>query len=300
MKALFTSVGLGASGITGLVYFKTWRNKQAYLKLKQDEEIRDTTRPNYEFFGLNWGSGADSMVMEMIDSGDLIFAKKDCSQCIEPMQMVNCYIDKVKLGSELRYDDVAIAVRNGPLVNLITGNILTGQGATLCSYADFVSYPFFQTILHRKLEINADIEFQELFAKRLLLLYYELEANKNNHQFFEEESIDSESISSTRASKFLKEFNYPYDIQKLLDYLHKNKLIKQSFKYREIDLSTLDYLNFVLREMGMLKDEVDQIDSSDLNYGRPIAVQPIYTFEHQTIVRSDLNSFLLSDEANKK
>lgn len=40
---------------------------------------KDQTREDTEFFGINWGSAADNLIKEEIDSGDLIFIKYDCS-----------------------------------------------------------------------------------------------------------------------------------------------------------------------------------------------------------------------------
>ena len=79
LKPLLITTGIATTGVTGYLNYKCYKNRTAYKTLIEDEEIRDTTRPNNEFFGINWGSKADSLIMENINSGDLIFARKDCS-----------------------------------------------------------------------------------------------------------------------------------------------------------------------------------------------------------------------------
>ena len=53
-----------------------------YQKLMDDEDMRDTTRPTNDNFGINWGYKADLMIKERIDSGDLLFVKYDCDKSI--------------------------------------------------------------------------------------------------------------------------------------------------------------------------------------------------------------------------
>ena len=40
---------------------------------------RDNTRTDTEYFGLNWGSAADNLLKEQLDTGDLVVIKYECS-----------------------------------------------------------------------------------------------------------------------------------------------------------------------------------------------------------------------------
>lgn len=56
-----------SSSITGCsifiyFYYLVNKNKTNYLKLQTNERFKDTTRTDYEFFGLNWGAASDKMV----------------------------------------------------------------------------------------------------------------------------------------------------------------------------------------------------------------------------------------------
>ena len=104
--------------------------------------------------------------------------------------MVNCYSRKLRLGEEALYDTCAVAVKKGVEVNLISDH--TGE-LTLHSYPDFISYPIFEKIITRKLEISSDQEFKKLFNKRMLLLYFEVENSVKELEKFEEDGSDKKS-----------------------------------------------------------------------------------------------------------
>lgn len=53
------------TGSAIFLYFsiKVSKNNAKYLKLKNDEDnTKDTTRSEYEFYGINWGAASDKMV----------------------------------------------------------------------------------------------------------------------------------------------------------------------------------------------------------------------------------------------
>ena len=58
---------LVSSGVVGLGSFSylayvARSNRKRYEKNMEDEENKDTTRPQYDYFGINWGAKADMMV----------------------------------------------------------------------------------------------------------------------------------------------------------------------------------------------------------------------------------------------
>ena len=56
------SSGIVGSGTLGFFGLKCYQNRRRLEKETIDEEVRDTTRPQYDFFGINWGAKADMMV----------------------------------------------------------------------------------------------------------------------------------------------------------------------------------------------------------------------------------------------
>lgn len=80
-KAALMSFGLVGSACLMHFYFKIKKNQIESEKMRNDDLFRDATRPQYQNFGLNWGSRADQMIMDELDSGDVFFVKYDCSKC---------------------------------------------------------------------------------------------------------------------------------------------------------------------------------------------------------------------------
>lgn len=85
----FLSSGLIGGGALSFFALKAYQNRRRLEKEKSDEEVRDTTRPQYDFFGINWGAKADMMVAEglnqiqdQLGTGDILFFKEDCSECL--------------------------------------------------------------------------------------------------------------------------------------------------------------------------------------------------------------------------
>jgi len=52
---------------------------------------RDNTRLDNEYFGINWGSAADNLIKEEIDSGDIIYLKYECTHCFKVLDMMYCH-----------------------------------------------------------------------------------------------------------------------------------------------------------------------------------------------------------------
>ena len=75
--------------VGGYFYQRAEKNLKEYENKLFDENARDSTRSTNEFFGLNWGFAADNIVYyslnkikDKLDSGDLIFFKYNCIECL--------------------------------------------------------------------------------------------------------------------------------------------------------------------------------------------------------------------------
>ena len=73
---------------------------------------RDNTRLDNEYFGINWGSAADNLIKEEIDSGDIIYLKYECTHCFKVLDMMYCHSNQMFNHNEFEYDQLAISFRN--------------------------------------------------------------------------------------------------------------------------------------------------------------------------------------------
>jgi hypothetical protein len=166
----FSLISIGSVG--GLYFYaKARSNFKTYTDLMESEDLRDTTRPTNDNFGVNWGYKADLMIKEKIDSGDLLLVKYDCDKCISLNQMVQCYGNQY-FSIDGNYDSVVMVVRN--LENLF---ILEEAGGKVTSteYSNFIARPFQQEVALRRLKIKgADEEYSMAFAAYLVALRYKL------------------------------------------------------------------------------------------------------------------------------
>jgi len=62
VKAFLMSSSIVVSGVAGYIYFESYRNRKRYYDSLNDDSAKDMTRIGYEYFGINWGYKADSMV----------------------------------------------------------------------------------------------------------------------------------------------------------------------------------------------------------------------------------------------
>ncbi len=62
LKAFLISSSISGSAVVGYFYYLAYRNRINFEKMANDDNMRDTTRDNYEFYGINWGFASDSMV----------------------------------------------------------------------------------------------------------------------------------------------------------------------------------------------------------------------------------------------
>lgn len=51
----------------------------------------DNTRDDTEYFGINWGSAADNLIKEELDTGDIMLIKYECSGQLTLSSVLQCY-----------------------------------------------------------------------------------------------------------------------------------------------------------------------------------------------------------------
>ncbi len=174
------SAGLVSSGVLGYLQLKCYLNRRNYAKEQTSTETKDTTRPEYDYFGLNWGAKADMMIMDELDTGDLLFFNLDCSECLQLGEMVRCYSKKLLNDVNTGYEGFGIAVRHGTQVSVIYER--NGELHSVW-YPEFLSSPFLSELVMRKFHVETgDKEFSKLFAKRVMILDHQV---KNKDQLLQ-------------------------------------------------------------------------------------------------------------------
>jgi hypothetical protein len=88
---LFTSFIFGSAAYA-YIYFRAKKNEAQYLEAIQSDTLKDASRLSNDSFGISWGFQADDTIMSRMDSGDLLFIRFDCEECISPRSMVSCYL----------------------------------------------------------------------------------------------------------------------------------------------------------------------------------------------------------------
>ncbi len=71
LKTSSIIVGLSGISLSGLFYHNRYRQN---ILDSEKEDFKDTTRPQYPSFGLNWGAKSDLMIIEELDNADLIYS----------------------------------------------------------------------------------------------------------------------------------------------------------------------------------------------------------------------------------
>eukprot|EP01017_Pseudomicrothorax_dubius_P035175 TRINITY_DN4893_c0_g4_i1.p1 TRINITY_DN4893_c0_g4~~TRINITY_DN4893_c0_g4_i1.p1 ORF type:complete len:260 (-),score=48.57 TRINITY_DN4893_c0_g4_i1:63-842(-) len=150
VKALLISSAIVSSATFAYVYGKATRNRLRYQASLVDERSKDNTRMSNEFFGINWGYRADSMIKDRIDTGDVLFVKFSCENCISTTEMVKCYARHFT-ALEGEYDSVGFTYRNQYDLYVIYSNF---DELKIERYADFLSKPYCSEISLRKLAIK--------------------------------------------------------------------------------------------------------------------------------------------------
>lgn len=89
-ELIITSILFG-SAVYANIYCRCNTNKKQYLEALQSDTLKDASRLSNDSFGISWGFQADDTIMSQIDSGDLLFIKFECYECIDPASMLKCY-----------------------------------------------------------------------------------------------------------------------------------------------------------------------------------------------------------------
>lgn len=64
----------GASALTyGYLYFRCRKLRRDAKDWDLIQAKKDTTRPNNEYYGINWGYRADNTLEKALDTGDMLF-----------------------------------------------------------------------------------------------------------------------------------------------------------------------------------------------------------------------------------
>ena len=216
------------SSVAGLYFYaKSSSNFKTYKHLMESEDMRDTTRPTNDNFGVNWGYKADLMIKEKIDSGDLLFVKYDCDKCISLDQMVRCYANQY-LAVEGSYDSIVMAVRN--LENLFVMEEFEGK-VTSTEYSNFIARPFLESVALRKLKISGadDEEYNKAFAAYLVALRYKL----NNEDLSEfKDSVGDERLAKLDTDDLKEVAGCEEFLWKMFD---KLKILKPEYGAKNMD-----------------------------------------------------------------
>lgn len=88
---IITSAVFG-SALYAYIYYQSEKNKVQYLEALKSDTLKDASRLSNDSFGISWGFQADDTIMSRIDSGDLLFIRFECHECISANSMINCYL----------------------------------------------------------------------------------------------------------------------------------------------------------------------------------------------------------------
>ena len=100
------------------MYYLTSRNLAEYKAIQEAGTLKDASRLTNDSFGISWGFQADDIVMNKIDSGDFLFIKYDCSECLSVPDYLRCLsVTVFKLDEE--FDSVGYAYRNEEGLNVL-------------------------------------------------------------------------------------------------------------------------------------------------------------------------------------
>lgn len=188
------------------------------------------------------------MIMETIDTGDIIFTKQNCDYSISFGQYVTCLKKQIWPDHVLKFDDAYIAIRKNEYEVDVLGDWATFYSGEenskpgLISYQQFLRSPLYNEVALRKLKIDVESpEFKELYAKRALLIAWELEQEKRLKEEEEDTNLYDVEIedfenNDVKSKTFLQKYwtaNIPQknkEIDKIVSFLIKEGQIKELAK----------------------------------------------------------------------
>ena len=136
-RKLIKFLGLSPFLGYGVLQLQAYINKSKYLKaIKEEQELKDSTRPDYEFFGLNWGANSDQGLLDESDTGDFIFSLVSCEKLFSVSEMVKCYKTSIShLGNHREANLMGVLVRDAEEVYIV----FTFMGKlSFLTYSDFI------------------------------------------------------------------------------------------------------------------------------------------------------------------
>lgn len=181
--ALFTGIA------SGCVFTKVWLNKRAQKEQDISESNFDSSRPQNLRFGLGWGAGADLMVMEEADTGDIVFGHVDCLKEVEFGAFVRCYFDQlIKFEGP---DQIGVVVRTPKDLKIIH---YKHNQIGVFDYAELISRQWNKKMILKKLNISEmspeeQLEFTKDLQKKATFWMSEIESSKSHLKHISEEQF---------------------------------------------------------------------------------------------------------------
>ena len=137
-RDLTVAVVLFSGAGYGYLSYLAHCNQQRYLESINADTLKDASRLTNESFGISWGFQADDTIMSRIDSGDLLFMKFECFECLTPTRMLEC-IAKTSHFIDEEYHSVGYAFRDESGLYVLYNEF----GETkVKSYCELVSIPY--------------------------------------------------------------------------------------------------------------------------------------------------------------
>ena len=144
-----------------LAYYKCKSNNEEFIK--SYELSRDTSRPGYKSYGMNFGFKTDKTVKlmqieEMLDTGDILLMEHKCEKAFKINEMRYCYTHKLYKSirrslsvQDSNWDSAGILLRekDGPRVVFQFFNKIYDL-----EYDEFLRIPFFQDVGLRTLKTD--------------------------------------------------------------------------------------------------------------------------------------------------
>lgn len=317
---LFTITGSGLATY-GFLKYKIHSNCELLKEMAQQEgKYKDDTRAANEGFGINWGYKADMMIMETMDTGDIIFTKRNCDYSTSIDQYFTCLKTQILPDSVLKFDNAYIAIRKNEYEVDVLGDwadYKEGKGdhkPGLISYQSFLRSPLYNEVAMRKLIIDTkDEEFKELYAKRAMLLSWEVLQNSEKEdkedegvlydveiEDFENNDAKSRALLEQNWTPNLTSSQKSAEIDKIVAFLVKSGQVKElaksdSSKFGKYSNSIDMYFN----EMEMLTKGIDSVQLEEIDSNYPNVFRKLYQLDKKVIIRGQNNVNLFRDEYTK-
>ena len=110
-RDLLAATILFSTASYGYLYYLSQQNHKRYLASINADTLKDASRLTNDSFGISWGFQADDTIMSRIDSGDLLFMKFECFECLSPDSMLECILKTSHFIDE-EYHSVGYAFRD--------------------------------------------------------------------------------------------------------------------------------------------------------------------------------------------